>query len=110
MANVVHLHDRRDPPTPTPTPPPCPDAPGAPPTSRTWCGRVVHSSRVTQQLTAVECAICRANFARVLRTRPAAADAMTSARWYCGMCDEWFTRRSDDGDCPRCGFKLERFA
>lgn len=28
------------------------------------------------------------------------------AKWYCGMCEEWFTRRGD-GDCPKCGFGLE---
>lgn len=27
-------------------------------------------------------------------------------RWYCGMCEELFPR---SGDCPRCGFKLERW-
>ena len=27
-------------------------------------------------------------------------------RWWCGMCEELFTR---SGDCPLCGFQLERW-
>jgi hypothetical protein len=27
-------------------------------------------------------------------------------RWYCGMCERQFTR---GGDCPLCGFALERW-
>lgn len=28
-------------------------------------------------------------------------------RWYCGMCDVWWSRKGD-GDCPLCGAGLER--
>ena len=27
-----------------------------------------------------------------------------SMRYFCQMCERWFTR---GGDCPKCGFKLE---
>jgi hypothetical protein len=30
----------------------------------------------------------------------------TPRRWYCGMCERLFSK---GGDCPRCGFKLERW-
>lgn len=28
-------------------------------------------------------------------------------QYYCGMCDEWFTKGRE---CPKCGFDLERAA
>jgi hypothetical protein len=30
---------------------------------------------------------------------------MAAKKWYCGMCEEWFKK---SGDCPKCGFGLER--
>lgn len=29
-----------------------------------------------------------------------------TTRYYCGMCEESFTR---SGECPKCGFDLERW-
>jgi uncharacterized paraquat-inducible protein A len=52
-------------------------------------GRFVDRRWIQQRMHAKDARIARAQAAR---------------EWYCGMCEQWFTK---GGDCPRCGFTLE---